>query len=443
MRTFLVIVFACCVVAAQAAYEFSNVTLIQRWPWNQLVDVEFDVKQPAGRQSMRLGARLELTATVGGVSTVLDAATLSDTYVFGEGRKRIVWNPMPQFAGQDMKNVQLSFRTLEEDVPLGYLVVKIDDGSWWYKPLSFSNEVNTTTYKTTHLAFRYIPSTVSSTWLDMSGGTDTFRIGSDGSRATALGMNSTDVYVEKQADIRLTKGFFMGVFPLTRAQYVGLGYSLYGIPTNEVPVRGLNYNILRGDDTAEGYCYPTNRAVASDSLIGRLRRRTRLDFDLPTEAQWEYACKAGSTNAYWFTATDELPALETLTNRVKNAYVTRFPPNAWGLYAMVGCSHQWTTTLGRTTDNANLNAWNNNNLVVFDEGAVDPVGPVPSYSNPYRIVRGSHFNADVNTTQTMWDGVARKIVFRVYRTGYRYPQKTNISASEKQLLGARLCLTLP
>ena len=87
MKKVLSIVLVGCAVVAQAAgYEFSNVTLIQRWPWNQLVDVEFDVKQPAGRQSMRLGARVEVTATVGGVSTVLDAATLSDTYVFGEGR---------------------------------------------------------------------------------------------------------------------------------------------------------------------------------------------------------------------------------------------------------------------------------------------------------------------------------------------------------------------
>ena len=232
-----------------------------------------------------------------GFLPVPDAATLSDTYVFGEGRKRIVWNPMTQFAGRDMRNVSISFRTLEEDVPLGYLVVKIDDGSWWYKPLSFSNEVNTTTYKTTHMAFCYIPATVSSTWLDMTGGVDTFRIGSDGSRKTELGMNDTDVYWERQATIRLTKGFFMGVFPLTRAQYVELGYTLYDVPTNEVPVRGLGYNFLRGDDTAEGYCYPTNRAVLSGSLIGRLRNRTRLDFDLPTEAQWEYAYRAGSTNA--------------------------------------------------------------------------------------------------------------------------------------------------
>ena len=428
MRTFLVIVFACCAVAVQAAYEFSNVTLIQRWPWNQLVDVEFDVKQPAGHQSMRLGARLELTATVGGVSTVLDAAALSDTYVFGEGRKRIVWNPMPQFAGQDMKNVQLSFRTLEEDVPLGYLVVKIDDGSWWYKPLSFSNEVNTTTYKTTHLAFRYIPSTVSSTWLDMSGGTDTFRIGSDGSRATALGMNSTDVYVERQADIRLTKGFFMGVFPLTRAQYVELGYSLYGIPTNEVPVRGLNYNILRGDDTAEGYCYPTNRAVASDSLIGRLRSRTRLDFDLPTEAQWEYAYRAGSTGEFFFVESGNLQnqireyaAFDT----GKTLPVGSKKPNPWGLYDLIGCCHQWTTTSARTSTSDDLSAR------ILHEDATDPTGSIPPYDNPYRICRGSHQDAS---------GVMTRVCRASYRLGVRTNQDTN--SGEGRYAGCRLALTL-
>ncbi len=409
-------------------YEFSNVTLIQRWPWNQLVDVEFDVKQPAGRQSMRLGARLELTATVGGVSTVLDAATLSNTYVFGEGRKRIVWNPMPQFAGQDMKNVQLSFRTLEEDVPLGYLVVKIDDGTWCYKPLSFSNEVNTTTYKTTHLAFRYIPSTVSSTWLDISGGTDTFRIGSDGSRKTELEMIDADVYVERPANIRLTKGFFIGVFPLTRAQYVGLGYSLWGTPTNEVPVRGLNYNILRGDDTAEGYCYPTNRAVASGSLIGRLRNRTRLDFDLPTEAQWEYAYRAGSTGEFFFVESGNLQnqireyaAFDT----GKTLPVGSKKPNPWGLYDLIGCCHQWTTTSARTSTSSDLSAR------ILHEDATDPTGGIPPYDNPYRICRGSHQDASGSMT---------RVCRASYRLGVRTNQDTN--SGEGKFAGCRLAWTL-
>ena len=425
MKRFLSVVFVGCAVAAQAAgYEFSNVTLIQRWPWNQLVDVEFDVKQPAGRQSMRLGARLEVTATVGGVSTVLDAATLSDTYVFGEGRKRIVWNPMTQFAGRDMRNVSLSFRTLEEDVPLGYLVVKIDDGSWCYKPLSFSNEVNTATYKTTHMAFRYIPATVSSTWLDMTGGTDTFRIGSDGSRKTELGMSDTNVYIEKQATIRLTKGFFIGVFPLTQAHYAGLG----GNPTatNAVPARGLNYNILRGNDTAEGYRYPASRAVDADSAIGRLRVRTHLDFDLPTEAQWEYAYRAGSTGEYFFVESGNLD------NQIReyaafdgNAVVGSKKPNPWGLYDLIGCCHQLTTILARTSTSSDLSAR------ILHEDATDPTGGIPTYDNPYRICRGSHQSAE---------DVAKRVCRASYRMGMRTNQ--DVLNGEGPNIGCRLALTL-
>ena len=422
MKKVLSIVLVGCAVAAQAAgYEFSNVTLIQRWPWNQLVDVEFDVKQPAGRQSMRLGARVEVTATVGGVSTVLDAATLSDTYVFGEGRKRIVWNPMTQFAGRDMRNVSLSFRTLEEDVPLGYLVVKIADGSWWYKPLSFSNEVNTTTYKTTHMAFRYIPATVSSTWLDMTGGTDTVRVGSDGSRKTELGMNDADIIRERQADIRLTKGFFLGVFPLTRAQYVGLGYT--DATASAFPVRQLNYEKICGDDSAAGWCFPTNRAVDASSIIGRLRARTHLDFDLPTDEQWEYACRAGSTGEYFFVESGNLD------NQIReyaafdgNAVVGSKKPNPWGLYDLIGCCHQWTTTLARTSTSDDLSAR------IQHEDATDPTGGIPTYDNPYRNCRGSHYNP----------GGAAK---RVFRAGYRFGQRTN-GGGELGNTGCRLALTL-
>ena len=405
-------------------YEFSNVTAIQHWPWEQKVDIEFDVKQPSGRQSRCLGARLELTATVGGVSTVLDAATLSDTYVFGEGRKRIVWDPMPQFAGQDMKNVRLSFRTLEEDVLPGYLVVKIADGSWCCKSLSFSNEVNTATYKTTHMAFRYIPSTVSSTWLDMSGGIDTVRVGSDGSRKTELGMNDTDIIREKQADIRLTKGFFLGVVPLTCAQYVGLGYT--DATASAIPVRRLNYEKIRGEDSSAGWCFPTNRAVFANSIIGRLRARTHLDFDLPTDEQWEYACRAGSSGEYFFVESGDLVSqIQEYAAFDRNAVVGSKKPNPWGLYDLIGCCHQWTTTLA-CTDASGAAA----KLCQHADGT-DPVGGIPTYDHPYRYCRGTHNGAS---------GVAR----RVCRVGYRLQLRTNIGVNDGEGFnaGCRLALTL-
>ena len=237
-------------------------------------------------------------------------------------------------------------------------------------------------------------------------------------------MNATDIHIEKQADIRLTKGFFMGVFPLTRAQYAELGYSL--AITNEVPVRGLSYEWLRGKDTSTGYCYPTNRAVDANSLIGRLRARTHLPFDFPSEEQWEYAYRAGSSGEYFFEESGNLQnqILEYAAfDTDKKLPVGSKKPNPWGLYDLIGCCHQWTTTLQRSFASDDLSSR------ILHKDATDPTGEIPTYDNPYRICRGSHY----------WGSGVMK---RVCRAGYRFGLRTNNTGGETDNAGCRLALTL-
>ena len=93
---------------------------------------------------------------------------------------------------------------------------------------------------------------------------------------------------DKQHAVTLTKAFYVGVFPVTQQQWsrvMGSNPSYFaGHPKR--PVESVSWQDVRGDDKPDG-------AADAASFIGRFRKGTSQSFDLPTEAQWEYACRAG------------------------------------------------------------------------------------------------------------------------------------------------------
>lgn len=139
----------------------------------------------------------------------------------------------------------------------------------------------------------------------------------------------------------LTKDFFIGVFEVTQKQYVLVTGSnpvlsnestLYG---DTMPVCKLDYTRIRGSDSSD---------ISENSFMGRLRTKSGIAFDLPTEAQWEYACRAGTTSAY-NNGGDLESDLAQLGRYEGNAHIGgslrpaipgQYAPNAWGLYDMHG-----------------------------------------------------------------------------------------------------------
>jgi formylglycine-generating enzyme required for sulfatase activity len=203
--------------------------------------------------------------------------------------------------------------------------------------------VNTDLYKTTNMVFRRIPA-------------GTFTMGSP---SDELG-RYTD---ETQHQVSFMQFFYVGVFEVTQKQWERVMGTWPSYFTNPIcresrPVEQVSYNAIRG--TSVGGGWPANSNVDADSFMGRLRARTGKAFDLPTESQWEYAGRAGTTTA--------LNSGSNLTNKFGDAHLSEvgrynfnggsgstqggdtslgsakvgsYLPNAWGLYDIHGNVWEW------------------------------------------------------------------------------------------------------
>ena len=410
-----------------AGYSVSDVRTFSQRPWDKGVDVWFTVTPPAGGTTAR-AVELDIVAS-NGVDEVYvsDAAILSRMAKPG-GRQHIIWRPDIDHPGVSFGQLKLYIsvkREVTEHPP--YLYVNLGDGSIGYAGLGFAQAAKKAFALRDNLVFRYIPPTTSDEWKEITGGRETFSFGMPAENAGAAVMNDTDKQREdKRHEVKLTKGFYFGVTPLTIGQYAMLGFKGYGRQDNGYAnvVCGISYEAARGEDVPQKYDYPRTDEVDPNSIVGKVRSLTGLKFDLPTNFQWEYAVRAGSTNSYLFTTTDRVPTESEFKQWHHDYGAVNRPANSWGIYAFIGCCHQWTLTLGQTTSSGNY--------YQLTEDATDPTGPTLNYDHGYRITRGSHAGANGYDTQK-----------RVYRIGYKYPLHAKTpTGSELNYCGLRLCLTL-
>ena len=183
----------------------------------------------------------------------------------------------------------------------------------------------------------------------------------------------------------ITKPFYIGVFEVTQKQYEML---MKDNPSEFKgamrPVEKVSYVAIRGSE--KGREWPKSNKVDDGSYLGKLRNKTSgLEFDLPTEVQWEYACRAGTMGDITIDKVemDKLGKYEG--NGGQSDYhvkVGSYMPNAWGLYDMYG--NVWELCLDRGKGTGQ-NGWIWFDWTESKETDKDPRGPAEGKT---RILRG-------------------------------------------------------
>ena len=168
-----------------------------------------------------------------------------------------------------------------------------------------------------------------------------------------------------QHEVTLTKPYYMGKYEVTQEQWFEI---MGGNPSKEkgrmLPVTNVSWNDCQ-------------------DFIKKLNAKTNGGYRLPTEAEWEYACRAGTTTKY--SVGDKITPKDANYRDSKigePVAVGSYKPNAFGLYDMHGNVWEWCED------------W----YADYQAGAVtDPKGPA---TGERRVLRGGSFNFYVWNTRS-------------------------------------------
>lgn len=367
----LMVVLAFVAIASFNANAYCYVTKVdclQLFPFDRGVVIDYVVEADEAEYF-----DIQFFGTLDDGETVFDLSETgkltkdgADGLLIGPGTHKTVWTPDESFYDVESGDMKIKVKVKERDgVP--YCAYDLETGEYSYVDKDPSGEWSDE-YKTTKMVFAYVPA-------------GSFTMGSP---AGEIGRQMNQ---EIQHTVTITKPFFMSVFEVTQKQYELItGSNPAESKGDNRPVEQVSYDMIRG--AVKGAQWPANNEVDEDSFLGKLRAQTGKAYDLPTEAQWEYACRATTGTALntGKNLTDECQcpnmdeagryAWDTSDGKGdiyyrKHTVVGCYLPNQWGLYDCHGNVAEICLDWAYTRSSA--------------DPQVDPVGPATGTT---RMIRG-------------------------------------------------------
>ena len=397
-------VFSASLVAAVAAFAGTTVSDVKVTPLESSRHVEITYMLKGGpaivtvemaTNGIPVGAKAS-RSVVGDVNLLVQP---SDTVA-----KRISWSADDDLPGCVLAKVSVTVKLWSPDNPPNYLAVRIVPNEAKHT-MYFTCEdalpggIEDRRWRTDYLLMRRIPHS-----------SDFWRMGAPAGEFDDRAASEVPHYV------KLTKDYYIAVFQMTQRQFTSVWGSNVSpadqqsladadiLPVTQVKIHGM----LRNTATATAYRWPEDgHSYSEGTFMGKLKDRTGIAFDLPTDAQWEYACRAGEKAAMYNgkPAGDDsvkdiawCPKTAGSQSSVNPIPVGSLQPNAWGLYDMLGNVGEWTldwwsdSSAGYPNNDYHYNAGETG-------GIVDPVGP-DSSGKSYLVVRGCGTAVAVGDTAT-------------------------------------------
>ena len=389
---------------AVAAEQVEVLRVQQRYPWNGLVDVDYAI---SGIDGDPCDYRIALSFTIetNGVPFTVVASNFNDVAACdlptANGTWRVTWDTAADGVEVVSKKVKARIGLVYEPVSeseAAYAIIDISGGlTAETYPLRYVKDAsidvrtfNREPYKSTKIVLKRVAG--DEFWMgegDVRSGTSRHRV-------------------------RLTHDYFLSPFLITQRQYelvVGTNPSWFNEdevdnPASARPVEYIAWNTI----TKSGgfMALLTSKIRVRGSAVGT--------FGLPTEAQWEFAARAGSSFKYPWGSNVTTPIGEYAWWKGDGVTVTQAvggkQPNGWGFYDMLGNVWEWCNDI-------------QGNYPAYSETEVteDPTGALEGNN---RVARGGSISGD-----------EKYYCVPGARGGYHYSLRVN------QELGFRLARTIP
>ncbi len=388
-KTIGMMLTACALVCTVEAFTVKNVSANTRWPWNGVLDVDFNI------DGAKVGDlfRVEIKAKYAEGSKTLVGRTYVSEPLCSPGKNRVSWDARADYPDLNIADMQVAVTVhpVNADACDVYMVIDLSSGpnSSRY-PVRYTFTPPNLAPASDLVACTKDPCRTTQMWFKRIKG-NTFPF-----------YGTNDNKGEGYFKVRLSP-YYIGIFEVTQQQWAQVMDAWPAKFTNTTwraarPVENINYEDVIGHNN-----YPEDKTVADNSFVGKMRARTGIEtFNLPTEAQWECACRAGYAKSFNsdFASADvrfKLSSADLTYNEDTasgTAIVGTYKANKWGLYNMYGnvmemCLDAWTGISTLTEYYATL----------YGEGnpAIDPTGPATCHTTrrKHSTRGGCWYNSDI------------------------------------------------